>query len=98
MKNGVTQDDIAKAVGVSQPTVARWLRGAAIGGEDLLNLARYFSVSPFVLMGSEPLSAAALREAPPDYHVDDLLAEMDKLKEQMRAVERAAQRLKKSKP
>lgn len=97
MGENITQQDIADAVGVSQPTVARWLKGKAIDGEDLLKLANYFSVTPQSLMGNEPIPAGSFRETPAEYKVDDLLEELKRLREQLGAVERAAHRLKKGK-
>ena len=94
MGKNITQQEVADAVGVSQPTVGRWLQGKAIDGADLLKLATFFSVSPFTLMGDEPLQATALRETPAEYRVDDLLMEIKTLKEQVASVERAAKRLK----
>jgi transcriptional regulator with XRE-family HTH domain len=97
MGKEITQEDVAKAVGVSQPTVARWLKGSAINGEDLLKVANFFGVSPFVLMGMEPLPSSALRESPAEYLIDELGEEIKRMKEQLHAVERAAHRLKKGK-
>lgn len=50
-----------------------------------------------VLTGTKPAAAVALRETPAEYAVDDLLSEIETLKEQLHAVERAALRLKKGK-
>lgn len=41
-----TQVDVAKAVGVSQPAVAKWLAGGAIRQISLTTLAARFGVKP----------------------------------------------------
>lgn len=99
MEGRATQMEIAKTVGVSQPTVGRWLKGTVPQGVELFKLAEMFNVSMNEMLGGEAaVVSRALHESPPEFVMDDLLEEVQRLKEQVNAVERAARRLKKKQP
>ena len=99
MKGRLTQQDIAAGVGVSQPTVQRWLTGSTMpGGAELFRLAKFLGikVEDFFENGGTPAACPMLlRESPPDYAVEDLLQKVDDLVEQAASIKRAAQRLNK---
>jgi transcriptional regulator with XRE-family HTH domain len=91
----LTQQIVADGVGVSQPTVQRWLKGTIPGGEELLKLANFLGVDPYALLyENRPPPAKLLRDIPAESLVDDVLAEMDNLKEQIAALDRTVRRLK----
>ena len=55
---GLSQYDISKSLGVSQPTVAGWERGRTEPSNDMLRrLARYFGVTTDYLLGNETAGA-----------------------------------------
>lgn len=64
--SGLTQEDLAKKVGVSRVAVTRWENGAnAPGGENVARLAALFDVTAAQLLGYDPteLPAGAVRIA-----------------------------------
>lgn len=48
---GLSQSEVAAAVGVTQPTYSQWERGTAIASADAARLARYFGTSVEELLG-----------------------------------------------
>lgn len=55
---GMTQDDLAKAVGVSPPAVSKWERGLAFPSmSKVTRLSEVFSVSTDVILGIKSASA-----------------------------------------
>lgn len=98
MKDRFTQQDIAVGVGVSQPTVQRWLRGAMPGGGELYRLAKFLGVAVEDLMdsGLPVTQPMMLRESPPDYMVDDALADVTEIRERAVTLERKLKKLKKA--
>lgn len=60
----LTQLDVAKVFGVSQPAVFKWLKNSVPGAETVSTIARYFNVTADdLLYGSDPKSAST--KAPP---------------------------------
>lgn len=98
MKGRLTQQDIAAGVGVSQPTVQRWLTGSTMpGGAEIFRLAKFLGVKveDFFENGLPQPMPMLLRETPPDHVVEDLIQKVDDLLEQASSIKRTAQRLKK---
>lgn len=51
-KNGIVQDDVAKAIGVSRQALGKWANGETVPDIlDLKKLAKYFNVSSDYLIG-----------------------------------------------
>ena len=69
LERKATQEAIRGFVGVSQPTVGRWLAGEQYPRADELDrLADYFQVTTDELMGRSPVDYSVLHEVaiPPD--------------------------------
>jgi transcriptional regulator with XRE-family HTH domain len=97
-QRGLTNVDLAEAIGVSHVSIGNFLDGQLPKSEHLADLADFFGVSTDWLLGRDKTKEpAALREAPPEYLVDDALAELEEVKEKVQALERALQRLKSGK-
>jgi transcriptional regulator with XRE-family HTH domain len=91
----LTNLELGKAVGLSHVSIGNFLEGQLPKSEHLLALAKFFGVTTDWLVGHEPEAARpALRENPPGYLLDDALAELETLKEQVQSLERALRRLK----
>ncbi len=62
---GITKSDLAKAVGVSAPTMTHWESGEIkmIDGENLLRLSDALGVSPHWLMWGKKASVSEDQEA-----------------------------------
>lgn len=97
MKGRLTQQDIAAGVGVSQPTVQRWLTGTMPGGAEIFRLAKFLGVKveDFFENGLPQPAPMLIRETPHDHMVEDLIQKVDDLLEQAASIKRTAQRLKK---
>ncbi|MBE0508679.1 MAG: helix-turn-helix transcriptional regulator [Marinospirillum sp.] len=71
VKAGLTQTDLAKAVGVSQPNYQRWESGAASIPEDKLNkLSSILQVDPNTIMGRHPPIEARLYDTSADENLN----------------------------
>lgn len=93
--DNLTQSDVAEAVGVSQPTVQRWLKGAVPGALEAVRLARYFRISVEDLMCDEmSVQPQILRDAGPEYLVDDALADVAEMRERIIALDRKLRKMK----
>ncbi len=70
-KNRLTQAQLAEALGVSQPSVARWEKGAKPHPSTALAIAQYFGISEADLMDDErsltPLGGASGIESIPAF-------------------------------
>ena len=103
-KKRVSNPQLAKEIGLSHVSIGNYLQGQMPKSEHLLALANYFDVTTDWLVGRESAAstttaAAAMRETPPpEYLLDDVLAELDALKEKMASLERAVRRLKGEQP
>jgi len=94
-QQSLTNAQLGKAVGLSHVSIGNFLEGQLPKSEHLHALAEYFGVTTDWLLGRDKTAAApALREAPPEYLLDDALAELEELKEKVLALERALRRLK----
>ena len=94
-QHGLTNAQLGKAVSLSHVSIGNFLDGQLPKSEHLAALAAYFGVTTDWLLGRENESAApALREAAPEYLLDDALAELEELKEKVLSLERALRRLK----
>lgn len=97
---GLKQKDLAKGAGLSAAAVNKYFKkGTLPGMEELTRIARFLGVTAdyFIEDWSEVITKAlvpaAIREGPPEHLIDDLGAEMDALREQLAATERAFSRL-----
>ena len=62
---GMTQDDLAKAMGVSVQTIIRWEGGRREPvGSDFVRLARIFHCNPGELLPTQPLPPRRRKPAP----------------------------------
>jgi len=94
-QRGMTNAELGKSVGLSHVSIGNFLDGQLPKSEHLATVAGFFGVTTDWLLGREKESgAAALRETPPEYLLDDVLAEMEAVKERLHALDRAIQRLK----
>jgi transcriptional regulator with XRE-family HTH domain len=98
-----TQAQIAEISGVGQSAVSAWLKGSKAngggvvpGGVELTRLSIALGVTVDWLLGRDDTKPTAklLRDIPAESLVDDVLAEMDNLKEQIAALDRTVRRLK----
>jgi len=94
----LTNAELGKAVGLSHVSIGNFLDGQLPKSEHLMALAKFFGVSTDWLLGRETEASSAparvLRENPPGYLLDDAIAELEALKEQVQSLERALRRLK----
>ncbi len=88
---GLTLAKRAEASGYAIGTISD-LERKGVGGKRLKEKLTE------VLTGLKPAPPVALRESSPEYLVDDLITEIESLKVQLDAVERAAKRLKRREP
>ncbi len=88
--------EIAKSIGVSHVSIGNFLEGQLPKSEHLMALAKYFGVTTDWLLGHNSPSELppALHEQPPEYLLDDALAELEELKEKVQSLERLLLRLK----
>ena len=95
-KQGLSNLEIAKSIGVSHVSIGNFLEGQLPKSEHLMALAKYFGVTTDWLLGHDSSSAepSALHEQPPEYLLDDALAELEELKEKVQSLERVLLRLK----
>jgi transcriptional regulator with XRE-family HTH domain len=94
-ERNLTNLELGKAVGLSHVSIGNFLEGQLPKSEHLVALAKFFGVTTDWLVGHDPEPArSALRETPPGYLLDDALAELEALKEQVQSLERALRRLK----
>lgn len=92
---GLSNLELGKSVGLSHVSIGNFLEGQLPKSEHLSALAKFFNVSTDWLLGHEPGPAPlALHESTPEHLLDDVLAELEALKEKMQALERAVKRLK----
>ena len=93
---GVTQNDIAEVAGVAQPTVGRWLNTGIIpSGEKLTKIANHFGVKIESLLGTEAMPApTVLQEGPPAPLVDEVLIEVQEIRERLKLLEAKLRKLK----
>ena len=90
---------MAKAVGVSQPTVQRWIKGKAIpDAEQISKLADLFKLSADELLGRSVRENTKLNietsDQPNTILIDEALAEVQTIKETVAALERKLKKLK----
>ena len=86
LRKNVQQKELAIAIGVSQPTISDWVRGAKKpAGENITKLADFFEVSEDVIKGLDPLQTnvvtvnipkAPISEQRHSGFADQLLAEI----------------------
>ena len=94
-QRGLSNAELGKSVGLSHVSIGNFLEGQLPKSEHLAALAAFFGVTTDWLLGRETeASPAALRENPPEYLLDDALAELDALKEKVLSLERALRRMK----
>jgi transcriptional regulator with XRE-family HTH domain len=94
-ERNLTNLDLGKSVGLSHVSIGNFLEGQLPKSEHLVALARFFGVTTDWLLGREPEpTRSVLRENPPGYLLDDALAELEALKEQVQSLDRALRRLK----
>jgi len=87
--------ELGKAVGLSHVSIGNFLDGQLPKSEHLAALAAFFGHSTDWLLGRDTEAApAALRDAVPEYLLDDAIAELDALKEKVLSLERALRRMK----
>lgn len=89
----ISQNELARRTGVTQPTIARILSGESLDPDTatLLPLAKYFEVTPGQLRGEEPLiksikirRVVAAMEQMTEYQRDAMVKMGDTLIEPMR--------------
>lgn len=91
-----SQDSLAERLGISQGAVSKWeLAKNLPEGTQLLDLADLFGTSVDWLLGRSEKTPMVLRDSPGEYKFDDVLKEMDDLKEKVASLDRAIKRLKK---
>jgi len=88
---GLTLAKLAEASGYAIGTISD-LERTGEGGKHLKEKLTE------VLTGQKPPTPVAIRESSPEYLVDDLITEIESLKVQLRAVERAAKKLQRHEP
>jgi len=99
-QRGLTNVELGRSVGLSHVSIGNFLEGQLPKSEHLATIAEYFGVTTDWLLGREKKEAPspALREAVPEYLIDDALAELEELKERVLSLERSLRRLKSGKP
>ena len=97
LRKGLTQEELATQLGVSNGSVGNWeIEPSIPRAEVMAKISSLLEVETEFLISGKTSSRKnlALADAPANYKVDDLLFEIEKLREQMTVVERAAKRLK----
>ena len=90
--------ELGKSVGLSHVSIGNFLEGQLPKSEHLHKLADFFGVSTDWLLGRDAgAPVPALREGPPEYLIDDAIAELEELKERVLSLERVLRRLKQGK-
>jgi len=94
MGNDITQDQIAAAVGVSQPTVGRWLKGTMPGGFELVKLAEFLGVHPRVLLGLDDSTATLQDSRHPPFpaEVFEAIEKVERMQEDLRVIKKVLQK------
>ena len=109
LKRGkLNASELGRAVGVSHVTIGNYLVGQPPKSVHLASIAKHFSVSTDWLLGlvGEGMyderggikpgfeTALTLHDAPAEYLIDDVLAEVQTIKEAVAALERKLKKLK----
>lgn len=104
-RQGKSQTHIAEIAGVGQSAVSAWEEGSSGSsvvptGLELRRIAKDLRVTVDWLLGLEDqaTSPMLLREGPSEGLVDEALNELDGVREKMKSLERAMQRLKSKSP
>lgn len=72
LRKNVQQKELAIAIGVSQPTVSDWVRGAKKpAGDNITKLANFFQVSEDVIKGLDPLQTNVVTVQIPNTPISD---------------------------
>lgn len=72
LRKDVQQKELAAAIGVSQPTISDWVRGAKKpAGDNITKLARFFEVSENVIKGLDPIPTDVITVHIPNMKVPD---------------------------
>lgn len=72
LRKNVQQKELALAIGVSQPTISDWVRGAKKpAGDNITKLADFFEVSEDVIKGLDPLQTSAITVQIPNIPTSD---------------------------
>lgn len=94
-QRGISSLELGKSVGLSHVSIGNFLDGQLPKSEHLHALAEFFGVSTDWLLGRDPeMVPPALHENTPEHLLDDVLAELDAVKEKVQSLERAVRRLK----
>ncbi len=73
---GVTQQEFARLVGISQPAISLYLKGRVPPADVLYRMAQIAGVSMEWLLGSESSEPRMVRESPPAYGKQVVLLEL----------------------
>lgn len=72
LRKNVQQKELAIAIGVSQPTISDWVRGAKKpAGDNITKLASFFQVSEDVIKGLDPLQTNSVAVHIPNKPMSD---------------------------
>lgn len=72
LRKNVQQKELALAIGVSQPTISDWVRGAKKpAGDNITKLANYFEVSEDVIKGLDPIPTSIITVQIPNIPMPD---------------------------
>lgn len=76
--SGMSQDDLARAVGVSQPTVSRWVTGENEPSSDMLNKMAGAMGRPIVVTFGAPTEKAA-----PSTRTERLISAVERMADEL---------------
>lgn len=104
-KGEMSNPALGREIKVSHVTIGNYLNGQFPKGDDLAAIADFFGTSTDALLGREPIPPVpqvqfqtqgyALHDAPSKNSVDDLLFEVQNIRESLYALERKIKKLKK---
>lgn len=97
-ERGLNPWTLSQQLSISHTTIQNYLDNNLPKSKHLDELADFFGVTTDWLLGRDSVTQPmALRESPPEYLVDDALAQVNDLKEKLQSLERIVKQIKKGK-